>query len=239
MRKARGLIGLGSCAVVALLLGLAPLAHADFTSTLGSGNSAISGFAGPYATVDVALVNSTTATITFTSNTVNGNIYLMGDDGQGAVAVNVSASAFSVSGITGSNSGTGFTVGPLTLNSGSTSMDGFGSFNLGIDDFDGFTHSADTISFTVTNTSGTWASAADVLTANANGNDAAAHIFVTSSPANASNTALATGFAGESAAVVPEPSSLILFGFGVLALGFAVRRQLLPAIDDSDDRLAA
>ena len=47
------------------------------------------------------------------------------------------------------------------------------------------------------NASGTWASAADVLAPNADGFDAAAHIFVTSSPANASNGAIVTGFAAE------------------------------------------
>ena len=64
-----------------------------------------------------------------------------------------------------------------------------------ITSFDGFTHSSNTISFTLTNTSGTWASAADVLIANAGGFAVGAHIFVTSSPANAANGALATGFA--------------------------------------------
>src|ERR1700752_1844357 len=64
-----------------------------------------------------------------------------------------------------------------------------------LNSFDGFTHSSDTISFDVTDTSGTWASASNVLTANSDGFDAAAHIFVTPSPANAANGAIATGFA--------------------------------------------
>jgi hypothetical protein len=49
--------------------------------------------------------------------------------------------------------------------------------------------------FCLTNTSGDWASAVNVLTPNADGNILAAHVFVTTSPANASNTALATGYA--------------------------------------------
>jgi hypothetical protein len=212
--------------IAAVLIAIAGfgLQQADaFTSSLGTGNPAISGFAGPYGTVTVTLVNSTTATITFTSNTKAGNIYLFGDGG--SVAVNVNASTFTVSNITGSNSGTGFTPGPYTF-AGAGTEDGFGSFNLTINSFDGFTHSSDTISFTVTNTSGTWASAADVLAFNANGFDAAAHIFVTSAPANASNSALATGFAAENAGGVGVPdggTTVMLLGVALGALGMARR----------------
>src|SRR6266576_418107 len=156
-------------------------AKADvFTSSLNNGNTGINGFAGPYGTVTITLVNSTTATVTFSSNTVAGNIYLFGDGG--SVALNVNATTFAVSGITGSNSGTGFTPGPFSQGAAGNE-DGFGSFNLTINSFDGFTHSSDSISFTLTNTSGTWGSAAGVIIANADGFDAAAPIFVTTSPA--------------------------------------------------------
>jgi hypothetical protein len=210
-------------AVVGLTLARGSPALADvFNSTINTPNSAISGFSSPFGEVSVNLTTSTTATITFTSDTVGGNTYLFGDGG--SVALNVNATTFTVSGISGSNSGTGFTPGPYTF-AGAGNEDGFGSFNLTIDSFDGFTHSSDTITFTLTNTSGTWASASDVLVANASGFDAAAHIFVTSSPANASNGAIATGFAAEGATVVPEPGSMALFGSGLLLLGGAVRRR--------------
>jgi hypothetical protein len=210
--------------IAAVLIAIAGfgLQQADaFTSQLNVGNPAISGFTGPYGTVTITLVNSTTATVTFTSNTVAGNIYLFGDGG--SVALNVNATTFSVSGISGSNTGTGFTPGPYTF-AGAGVEDGFGSFNLTINSFDGFTHSSDTISFTVTNTSGTWASAADVLAFNANGYDAAAHIFVTSSPANASNSALATGFAAENAVGAPDGgTTVMLLGAALGMLGMARR----------------
>ena len=232
-----------SCAAIALLLGLVTNAHADFVFDLATGNSAISGFTGPYAQVDVNLTSSTTAKITFTSLTNSGNIYLMGGgagQGSAAVAVNVAASSFSVSSLSASNAGSNFSAPSLTVHSGSAMMDGFGGFNLGINNVDGFKNSFDTISFVVTNTSGTWASAANVLTKNGHGSMAAAHIFVTSFPANQKNGASVTGFAsGAGTGVVPEPSSLILFGLGVLALVIVMRRHLLPAIDDPDERLAA
>jgi hypothetical protein len=132
-----------------------------------------------------------------------------------------------VSNITGANSGTGFdlTGGPNNQPqytfAGAGVEDGFGTFNLTINSFDGFTHSSDTISFTITNTSGTWGSAADVLAFNQAGFDAAAHIFVTSSPADASNGAIATGFAGENTPGVSTPdggATAALLGLGLAGL---------------------
>jgi hypothetical protein len=197
-----------------------------FSFTLGTPNSAISGYTGPYeqVTVTTSGANATTATITFTSLTSGGNIYLMGDGS--SVAVNVNATSFTLGTVTGSNSGTGFTATTFT-NAGSGNVNGFGSFNLNINSFDGFSNSSSTISFTLTDNSGTWASAADVLAANANGSLAAAHVFVTSSPANVNNGALATGFASNGIET-PLPGALALFGsvlFGGLGAATWRRRR--------------
>ena len=211
-------------AVLIALVGLGlQQAKADvFTSSLNVGNTAISGFASPYGTVTITTNGTNQATVTFTSNSAAGNIYLFGDGH--SVDLNVSVSTFSVSGITGTNAGTGFTPGGYTLE-GAGNVDGFGNFNLRIKSFDGFSHSADSITFTLTNTSGVWGSAASVLAFNANGFDAAAHIFVTSSPANASNSALATGFAGEGTqGHIPDGgTTVMLLGAALGALGMARR----------------
>ena len=212
--------------IAAVLIAIAGmgLQQADaFTSLLNNGNPAISGFQGPYGTVTITLVNNTTATVTFTSNTVAGNIYLFG--AAQAIDLNVNATTFTVGPVTGTNAGTGFTPGPLTAHIGSQNVDGLGTFNLTIDSFDGFTHTSDTVTFTLTDVSGTWASAANVITNNSSGFDAAAHIFVTTSPANASNSALATGFAGEGPQTnVPDGgTTVMLLGAALGALGMARR----------------
>jgi hypothetical protein len=210
-----------SAAVLALAWS-SPSQADTITYSVSTPNSALSGLPGPYATATINLTSPTMATVTFMSLTNSGNIYLLGDGG--SVDVNVNATSFTLGTITGSNAGTGFTPGPWS-DGGSGNIGSSGNFNQTINSFDGFTHSSDTISFTLTNTSGTWASAANVLAANNDGNFVAVHIFVTSSPANAANGASVTGFAG-GANVVPEPSTLAIAGLGALGLvGFGLRRR--------------
>jgi len=192
----------------------AGVASADTVYYLTAGNSAISGYTGPYAKVDVDLTSSTTATITFTSLTNAGNIYLMG--ATSAVDVNVNATSWTLGTVTGTNAGTGFTPGSYS-NGGSKNADGFGSFNQTIVSFDGFTHSADNITFTLTDTSGTWGSSSNVLTPNADGDYVAAHILVTSYPADASNSNPATGYAAGNTAV-PLDCPWLLMGTSFLVL---------------------
>ena len=211
--------------IVPVLIAIAGLglqqAKADtFSFNLGVGNPAISGYPGPYISVTVNRTSSTKATITFTSLTAAGNIYLMGDGS--SVAVNVNATSWTVTNVMGSNSGTGFTPGPYT-NGGSGNVDGFGAFNQTINSFDGFGHSSSTIRFSLTNMSGTWATAAAVLAANSGGSLAAAHIFVTASPANAANGALDTGFAGNGGQVPDGGTTVMLLGVALGALGMARR----------------
>src|SRR5216683_1185551 len=86
-------------AAVVVLLGLsAQQSRADQISfDLTVGNPAISGFTGPYANVVVNRTSTTTATITMSSYTVGGNIYLFGDGG--TIGLNVNSSNFTLSSI--------------------------------------------------------------------------------------------------------------------------------------------
>jgi hypothetical protein len=139
--------------------------------------------------------------------------------------MNVNATSWTLGAITGSNSGVNFTPGPYS-DGGSGTEDGWGSFNQTINSFDGYSHSSDTISVGLTNTSGSWANAASVLAGNAGGFSVGAHIFVTTLPADGHGGALATGFAANGTPGTPEPASMLLVGMGIAGMGaFGVYRR--------------
>jgi len=189
-----------------------------FASNMGAG------FTGPFIEVTVNRTSDTTATITFDSLTNGGFTYLM--HGNGAAAVNVNAASFTGAVISTTNSLTGFgTPSGTFVNAGAE--DGFGKFNAGVDLFDGFTHSATEIQFSVTNTSGTWANVASVLTGNGDGNIAAAQIGACPVGCTGSSSFTATGFAA-----VPTPTvgaglpSVVLACGGLLALARRRRQKV-------------
>jgi len=218
---------------VALALALAfgtTSASADTASySLTSGNSpnGLSGFPGPYATVTVSLIDPTHAQFTYDSATSGGYTYLLA--GQGAVAANINASSFTVSGISSTNSFAGFTPGPVTQ-AAAGNEDGFGSFNLTMDSFDGYQHSNTEVTFTVQNNSGVWVSAANVLAANDSGENLAIHGFAVLNPVSIDGSPAATGYASGAqftTTAVPEPSSMAIAGLGALGfVGYSLRRRL-------------
>lgn len=128
-------------------------AKADFVSTLNIGPGGSTGI--NYGTVTVSLdVATQTATITFQSNTSLDYHFI--DSSAAAVQVNSDSFTFA---IVNDASFSSFSQGD--------NVNGFGTFNLVVNNTDGWADRVDTISFTVTNTSGTlWASASDVLTFN-------------------------------------------------------------------------
>ena len=194
-------------------------ANAITTYSLSAGNSAISGYPAPYGSASVSLVGNT-ATITFTAANTASYQYLFGNGG--SVAVNVNG-AFTLGAITGTQL-PGFTLAQYS-NGGPGNEDGFGSFNLTINSMGGYTQASNSITFTLTKSSGTWSSAANVLTANAQGAFVAAHIFVAAFPANAKQGALTTGFAANGGAVnTPDGgTTVMLLGVALGALGMARR----------------
>jgi PEP-CTERM motif len=184
-------------------------------------NAALVPFPSPYAHVDVNRTSTTTATITFTGLTTGGFTYFFG--AANAIDVNVNAATFTV-GVP--------SVGTLDTTPGSGNVSAFGNFNVTIDNSDGFDDRFSTVNFGLTATSGTWASASDVLLANSDGFRAAAHIFVTA--ASCGNEACITGFAGDGGLTpTPEPATLLLVGSSLLGLGFTGRKRLFRTAPES------
>jgi hypothetical protein len=198
----------------------------SITYQIGVGNPDISSYVGPYAQVTINLVDATHADLTFQSYAG----YTMGDGG--SVGVNVNASSWTLTNLTGSNSGIGFGPGPYS-DGGSGNEDGFGAFNQKITSDDGYTSSSDLISFRLTNTSGTWnvLDASSVLIANSSGYFAASHIFICgSTPCDASNNTGVTGFATignttQELPRVPEPATMTMLGTGLLFAASRIRRR--------------
>ena len=207
----------------------APNAVADsVTYDLIAQNGALTG-SGPYVQVTINLTSSTMATVTFDSLDTHGFTYLMSSEG--AADINVNATSFTLSGLAFSNSFAGFGSGPVA-DDGSKNISTFGSFNQTTKGGAGFTNSSTEISFKLTDTSGTWSSAANVTTPDNDGQILGAHGFECKDPCTTSEGAANTGYVSD-AVLVPEPSSSSLIGTLLLTLfGFGLLRRHLPAFSE-------
>jgi hypothetical protein len=201
--------------IAAVMIGLAAFglqqAKANnFQSTLDTGPGGTTGIT--YGTVTVSLnVATQTATITFHSNTSLDYHFI--DSSAAAVQVNATSFTFAIVNDTSFSS----------FSQGDT-VNGFGQFNLVVNNTDGWADRVDTISFTVTNTSGTlWTDASQVLafnnhTQNGGPFDAAAHV--------ATQGGSLTFFVAEHGGGVFVPdggTTVMLLGMGLGALGMARR----------------
>jgi hypothetical protein len=224
MLKRFATLASGAAFAVSLLFPSNAFSQCQFTSLLNSPNDALNAFpppGGSYGTVCVNLVNSATATITFTAS--DGFLFGAVD----AMALNINTAgpfAASASAITfpGHNSPS------LTITSppGSQVVGGQGVFNLVAANSDGFPDSFQIGTFTVNLLAGSFANAASVLAFNASGVDAAAHIFVCADAAcSIAGGASATGFAGETGGTVPEPTTVTLLGGVVLYVTSRLRKR--------------
>jgi len=207
-------------------------ASADTTSFLLTHSNVGPTLATGYVRVDVNLVDSNTATITFTALYPGGLLI----DGS-LMGLNVNATTFSVTGTTGFSSpppscnGSGQTlVGNACVQTGSQNVDGFGSFNVTLSGKGGTGDGVSSVTATIDNTSGTWASAVNVLFTNATGASAVSHVSFTTegctgfvSNGTTTDTAPTTVCNGGTT-TVPEPNSFLLLASGLGLLAFAVRR---------------
>jgi VPDSG-CTERM motif len=192
-------------AVCAVILAFSQNAKATaiFTSELTVSN--LAGMqTGDFGTVTISL-SGQTATITFTAAAG----FSFGDGS--SAAVNLNTDAFTEAFVTESPSNN------FKAFAFDQQVDGFGQFDLALDQKN-FAIKLSSITFTVTNTSGstTWLTAADVLAFNSGGWDAAAHIF--------SSSTGKTGFAAEGAGTPPPPhtpdggTTAALLGLGLAGL---------------------
>jgi len=201
-----------------------PSASADSIGfDIGFPNAALAPFPSPYAHVDVNRTSTTTAIITFTGLTTGGFTYSFG--AAQAIDINVNATTFTV----------GVPIGGSLGAPSPGNVSSFGAFNVTLDNSDGFNDRFSTVNFGITDTSGTWASASDVLLANSDGFRAAAHIFVTA--ASCGSEACVTGFAGDGGLnATPEPATLLLVASSLLGLGFTGRKKLFRTAPESATR---
>jgi hypothetical protein len=205
------------CGMV-LLLFIAVSASADMISyQINVPNSQLAAFnppfAPPYANVTVNRTGLTTAIITMTVASPPGfPTYAIGDGN--AFDLNVNAAIFSTSGLS-----SGFSVAAPNQQ-----VDGFGKFNLIIDDGSGFSSPYSTVSVTLTNLSG-WASASDVLSDNKVGYLAAGHFGIYNP--SAKDYEGRTGYAanGTSPTPIPEPATMIFMGAGLLGMAGFLRKK--------------
>ena len=160
-----------------------------------------------------SLCNGTTVLATVTKTQVAGNQVDFSVSGQNGYSLQNAGNVF---GFNSTISGLSITnISPSTDSAGGAgNLNGFGSFNYTINSSAGGNPTISSLTFDVTNSSGTL-SLAQVDVTNASGWEFAAHI---SNPGN-TLTGFGTG-------PVPETTSISLFGSALLLAGIWVRKRL-------------
>jgi PEP-CTERM motif-containing protein len=191
-------VSLAMFAVVAL--GSAVVANAD-SVVINVPNAGLSGTPGPYATVNYVL-NGSNIDVTVTMFP-GFAAFGTGDANNGIFGFNVVGST---AGLNITNLPAGFAFNPT-----GGQMDGFGNFDVTLSCCNppGVT----SFSFTISRTGG-FSAASDIF----EGNDGGFHFAIHIAPTDGSPT----GFAADG---VPEPTSMLLLGTGLLTLAAGLRKR--------------
>jgi hypothetical protein len=213
--------------VLALGVWSTPAAADSVSYTLTQLNE--SGFPSPYGTVNVSLSGST-ATFTFTAATNSSSggdsfVYAFVDSSSAGLSVN--STNFTYNNDASLTQASFAPHSPSVASTGNLgNVDGWGSFNFGINLQDGSGSAAASITFSITDNTSSWVHATDVLTGNNDGNLVVAHVVPfdnTTQTLFGNNTGFATN--GPSA---PEPTSIaigLLSAAGVSLTGFVRSRR--------------